>query len=210
MAASPIAQKAARHLGEADPKLKGLIWRVGVWDIDWSPGGFHALARAIIYQQISGAAGNSIYRKTRKVAGTRGFPPAQWFVGASDEQLRSGGLSPQKIGYLRDLSRRVVDGEIDFTRFRHLTDEKIIEELTEVKGIGRWTAQMYLLFHMRRPDVLPTGDLGLRKGVQRVYGYGSLPSEKTVLRHGNRWHPYCSWGTYYMWRSLDAEKLNGA
>jgi DNA-3-methyladenine glycosylase II len=190
-------------LDAADPILGKLIQRVGVHDIDWSPAGFSALARSIIFQQISWAAGNSICRRVREVAGKRGFPPATWFLQASTKELRKAGLSPQKTGYLRDLARRVVDGEIVFSRMRYLTDEEVIEELTRVHGIGRWTAQMYLLFNMRRPDVLPSGDLGVRKGVQRVYGYRSLPSEHTVQRHGERWHPYCSWGTYYMWRSLD-------
>jgi DNA-3-methyladenine glycosylase II len=206
MPASAFARKVACHLSAADPKLAELIGQVGVWDIDWSPGGFTALARSIIFQQISGAAGLSICRKTREVAGTKGFPPASWFLKASTDELRSGGLSPQKIGYLRDLSRRVVDGEITFSRLPSLPDDEVIEELSRVHGIGRWTAQMYLLFHMRRPDVLPTGDLGLRKGVRRVYGYRSLPSEQTVQRHGELWRPYRSWGTYYMWRSLDAEE----
>lgn len=203
MATSPLARRIARHLSNVDPTLGRLIKQVGVHDILQSPGGFAALASAIIYQQISGAAGDSIYRKTCKAGGTGGFPKASWFVSAPTEKLRSAGLSPQKMGYLRDLSKRVVGGELNFAKLRYLDDEEVIEDLTRVHGVGRWTAQMYLLFHMGRPNVLPTGDLGVRKGVQRVYGYRSLPSEATVRRHGTKWDPYCSWGSYYMWRSLE-------
>lgn len=190
-------------MGTADPVLRDLIQRVGVRDIEQSPGGFSALARSIIFQQISGAAGESIYRHTRQVAGTRGFPPPSWFLEAPTEKLRKGGLSPQKIAYLRDLAGRVVNRELDFPRLRSLEDEAVIAELTQVHGVGRWTAQMYLLFHLGRPNILPTGDLGVRKGVQRIYGYRTLPAERTVERHASKWQPYCSWASYYLWRSLE-------
>lgn len=203
MAPSPTARAAARHLAAADPLLGKFIQRVGVRDIDQSPGGFPALARSIIFQQISGAAGTSILRRTREMARTRGFPSPAWFLQTPLADLRGAGLSPQKIGYLRDLAQRVAGGEIHFPRLRHLPDEEVIGELTRIHGVGRWTAQMYLLFHLGRPDVLPTGDLGVRKGVQRIYGYRSLPAERTVERHGAKWRPYCSWGSYYMWRSQE-------
>lgn len=193
----------ARHLAKADPVMAGVIRRVGIHSPPIRPSGFPALARAIIYQQISGAAGTAILRKIQRTAGTRSMPPPKWFLGSSDRTLRSAGVSPQKMRYLRDLASHVVDRRIDFHRFPRMTDEEITEHVCAVHGIGQWTAQMYLLFSLGRPDVLPTGDLGVRKAVRAAYGYRSLPAESTIERIGRRWAPYRSHATYYLWRSLE-------
>ncbi|HUZ80380.1 MAG TPA: DNA-3-methyladenine glycosylase 2 family protein [Thermoplasmata archaeon] len=200
---APSSRSIARHLGRSDPVMAGIIRRVGLHEPPVRPSGFPALARAIIYQQISGAAGASILRKIQRTAGTRAMPPPRWFLASSDATLRSAGISPQKIRYLRDLASHVVDRRIDFHRFPRMTDEEITEHVSAVHGIGRWTAQMFLLFSLGRPDVLPTGDLGVRRAVQLSYGYRALPAERTVERIGRPWAPWRSHATYYLWRSLE-------
>ena len=204
MGATP--RSIARYLSTSDPVMARLIRRVGVHEVPVRPSGFLALARAIVFQQISGAAGASILRKVRRTAGTRGMPPPRWFLECSDTTLRSAGLSPQKVGYLRDLAAHVLDRRIDFRRFPRMTDEEITDHVTAVHGIGRWTAQMYLIFSLGRPDVLPTGALGVRKAVQAAYGYRVLPAEATVERVGRPWAPWRSHASYYLWRSLDSTK----
>jgi DNA-3-methyladenine glycosylase II len=200
---APSPGSIARYLARSDPVLAGIIRRVGLHEPPVRPSGFAALARAIVYQQISGAAGASILRKVRRAAGTREMPPPRWFLTSTDTTLRSAGLSPQKIRYLRDLAVHVLDRRIDFHRFPRMTDAEITEHLSAVQGIGRWTAQMFLLFSLGRPDVLPTGDLGVRRAVQRSYGYRGLPAESTVQRIGRPWAPWRSHATYYLWRSLE-------
>jgi DNA-3-methyladenine glycosylase II len=158
--------------------------------------------RAIVFQQISGAAGDSILRRVRKAHGGRGFPKPEWFLGASTETLKAAGLSPQKRGYVTDLARHVSSGRLDFARLRQAPDEEVVESLTEVRGIGQWTAQMYLIFSLQRPDILPTGDLGVRKAVGRAWGFKTLPAERTVERIGRKWAPYRSHASFYLWQSL--------
>ena len=204
-----VAQRAASHLSKSDPVLKEVIAKLGVQSPRKGRAGFEGIATAIVYQQISGAAGNAIVRRLNESAGTRGFPPAPWFVSASDERLRGCGLSPQKLAYLRDLSSRVTKGSLDFGRLPRLGDEEVIEALTEVHGVGRWTAEMYLIFALRRPDVLPVDDLGVQKGAAHVYAYRSLPSRRTILRLGARWRPYRSFATHYLWQSLQRPAWSG-
>jgi DNA-3-methyladenine glycosylase II len=191
-------------LARSDPYLSAVIRHVGALPLPRRPGGFRALARSIIYQQISGAAGAAIVRRLESADGAGGrFPGPEWFLGATPFQLRAAGLSPQKIAYMKDLARRVVGGELDFDDLRHRTDEEVIARLGEVHGVGRWTAQMYLLFHLRRPDVWPIGDLGVRKAVQRMRGMAGLPSDRTMERVGRPWRPYRSYAAFYLWRSLE-------
>lgn len=164
--------------------------------------GFAALARAIIFQQISGQAGASIVRRLEASYGKRGFPTAEWFQQASTETLRAAGVSPQKTSYLRDLATRVGDGRLDLRRLSRRSDAEVLQELTAVRGIGVWTAQMYLIFALHRPDVMPSGDLGLRKAVGKAWGYRRVPAPRTVERHARAWYPYRSHAAYYLWRSL--------
>jgi DNA-3-methyladenine glycosylase II len=195
-------REVARHLERVDPRLSSILREVGPTAPPRRPGGFPALVRAIIYQQVSGAAGDAILRKVRATASGSGGPTPEWFRDSPIETLRGAGLSSQKSAYLRDLAARVLDGRLSFADLRRASDEEVVETLSEVHGIGRWTAQMYLLFNLGRPDVLPTGDLGLRKAVQRWYGFSRLPAERTVERVGRVWAPYRSHATYYLWRSL--------
>lgn len=171
--------------------------------------GFEALAEAIIYQQISGAAGDAILRRLRRSAGARRCPPARWFLKAGEVKLRACGLSPQKLGYLQDLARRVEEHALDLRALADHDDEQAIAALTEVHGIGRWTAEMYLIFALRRPDVLPVDDLGVKKAIARVYGFRELPSRRTMLRLGEPWRPYRSYATHYLWRSLGRPGWSG-
>ncbi|MCI4345725.1 MAG: DNA-3-methyladenine glycosylase 2 family protein [Thermoplasmata archaeon] len=198
----PTPRAIAQALSRADPALARIIAKVGVQRPPQSPGGFPALLRSIVFQQISGAAGTAILRKVRAEYGGK-TPPARWFLEADTATLRRAGLSPQKIRYLKDLAGRVNTGALQFPRLRRLPDGAVVTELTEVLGIGEWTAHMYLLFHLDRPDVLPTGDLGLRKAVQQAYAKRSLPSPVTVARIGRRWSPWRSHATFYLWRSLE-------
>jgi DNA-3-methyladenine glycosylase II len=197
------AQQIAGHLSRSDPVIAGLIRRGGPVELPSRGAGFPTLARAIIFQQISGAAGTAILRRLRAAHGGPKFPRAKWFQSAPTSTLRAAGVSPQKIRYLRDLSARVLDGRLDLRRVPRQTDAQVIEELTEVLGIGLWTAQMYLIFSLHRPDVIPSGDLGVRKAVGTAWGYRTVPAERTVERHARRWAPYRSHAAYYLWRSLN-------
>lgn len=205
MTARPTTSEIARSLSRSDPVLRRLIRRTGPHPLPRGPKGFPALVRAIIYQQISGAAGDAIVRKIVAAHGRPGLPPAEWFLGRSDGDLRACGISPQKLRYLRDLSAQTLDGRLDFARLPRASDEEVIEHLTGVLGIGRWTAQMYLIFAMNRQDVLPTGYLGVQKAVQRAWGFKSLPAPRTMERLGRRWAPYRSHASYYLWRSLEVD-----
>lgn len=200
---------ALQHLSKVDPVLAEAIRAFGPQGPRRGTRGFEGVASAIVYQQISGAAGDAIVRRLRERAGARSFPAAGWFSSTPDATLRACGLSPQKLSYLRDLSRRVVEGELDFGSLESIQDEEVVEKLTQVHGIGRWTAEMYLIFALRRPDVLPVDDLGVRKGAQHLYGFRSLPARGTVLRLGERWRPYRSYATHYLWRSLERPAWEG-
>lgn len=198
------ADKVARHLSGADPVLAGLIRTVGARELPSRGTGFATLARAIIYQQISGAAGDAILRRLRRAHGGPGFPPARWFLHVPARTLRAAGVSPQKTRYLRDLSRQVHSGRLRLRRLPRLSDAEVVEALTAVQGIGLWTAQMYLIFALHRPDVCPSGDLGVRKAVGRAWKYRGLPAPRTVERHARAWRPYRSHAALYLWRSLEA------
>jgi DNA-3-methyladenine glycosylase II len=194
----------ARQLSRSDPVLARLIRGVGPAALPSRGAGFPVLARAILFQQISGAAGAAILRRLRALHGGPRFPPPQWFLGVPVKELRAAGVSPQKVRYLKDLAARVVDGRLDLRRLARQPDSRVVEELTAVLGIGRWTAHMYLIFSLHRPDVMPSGDLGIRKAVGKAWGYRNLPAEATVERHGRQWAPYRSHAAYYLWRSLDS------
>jgi DNA-3-methyladenine glycosylase II len=198
------AKEIAQYLSRSDPVLAQLIRSWGPTDLPSRGEGFPILAQSILFQQISGAAGAAILRRLRKTHGGPTFPPPEWFLSVSTPALRDAGVSPQKMRYLRDLAARVVDGRLELRRLSQQPDPQVIEELTAVLGIGVWTAQMYLIFSLHRPDVIPSGDLGIRKAVGKAWGYRTLPAESTVERHARRWTPYRSHAAYYLWRSLDS------
>jgi DNA-3-methyladenine glycosylase II len=195
---------ALSYLRRVDPVLAQIIRQVGGPPPPPRRTGTHydALVRSIIYQQLSGKAAGTIHRRFRELYPNR-KPKAQLVLGTSDEALRGAGLSRQKIGYLRDLSARVADGSLPLAHLGRLSDDEIIEHLVQVKGIGRWTVHMFLMFRLGRPDVLPELDLGIQNAMQRAYGLKARPKPKDVLRLGEKWRPHATTACWYMWRSLE-------
>jgi DNA-3-methyladenine glycosylase II len=194
---------AVRHLKRADPRLAAVIERVGPCRLEVRSEGTHFeyLLRSIVYQQLSGKAAATIHGRVVTLLG--GAPTPQAILATTDEAFRAAGLSRQKTGYARDLARQAVAGAIPFARIEKLDDDAIIEALSSIKGVGRWTAQMFLMFRLGRPNVLPAEDLGVRKGVQLTYRTRGLPPPKRVLALGRSWSPYATVASWYMWRLLD-------
>jgi DNA-3-methyladenine glycosylase II len=195
---------AVRALKRADPVLATLIEQVGTCRYAAITEGthFHALTRSIVYQQLSGKAAGTIFGRFNALyAG--GTPSPESVVDSSDEQLRGVGLSRQKIGYLRDLSARFTSGSLPLDQIDQMTDGDVITHLVQVKGIGRWTAQMFLMFRLGRPDVLPELDLGIQTAIQRAYRKRKRPTPTQVLAIGKKWSPYRTIASWYLWRSLD-------
>jgi DNA-3-methyladenine glycosylase II len=195
-------RRAERHLAAADPVLARLIEAVGPCRLHphRGVGPFGYLVRAILSQQISGAAARAVAERLRSRFGWPLRP--EHLLGASDEELRACGLSRQKAGYLRDLASRACNG-LPLERLSRLTDERVIETLTVVKGIGRWTAEMYLMFRLGRPDVLPLDDLGIRSAMRRAYRMRALPDKDRMRRTATPWRPYRTVACWYLWRSLE-------
>lgn len=195
---------AVRHLKRADPTLAGVIERIGPCRFAPRVEGTHfdALVRSIIYQQLSGKAAATIHGRVIEHFGGRHPTPGD-LLGASEPALRAVGLSRQKLGYLRSLAAHVDDGSLPLDTLDELDDEALIARLVQVKGIGRWTAQMFLIFRLGRPDVLPELDLAIQKGIQRAYGLRRLPTPERVRRIGAPWAPYRSIASWYLWRTLD-------
>ncbi len=201
---SATARKAVAHLKKVDPVMSEVIEKVGSYK-GWQPSGgthFDAVARSIVFQQLSGKAASTIHGRFHGLYGGRPPLPAE-LATTSDEQLRGVGLSRQKSAYLKDLGARVASGEIPIETLHELTDEEIISALTQVKGIGRWTAQMFLMFRLGRLDVLPDLDLGIQKGIQRAYRLRKLPPPERVKKVGAKWAPYRTVASWYLWRLLD-------
>ncbi len=192
------------YLKRADPILARVIGRVGPCRFEPRAKGthFHALLRSIVYQQLSGKAASTILDRVLSLYGGRYPRPAQ-LLETTEEALRQAGLSRQKLAYLRDLAAKVDSGEVPLARVRRLADEEIITHLTHVKGIGRWTAQMFLMFRLGRPDVLPELDLGIQTAIERAYNLPQRPLPKDVLRIGERWRPHATIASWYLWRSLE-------
>ncbi|MDZ7841739.1 MAG: DNA-3-methyladenine glycosylase 2 family protein [Gammaproteobacteria bacterium] len=201
------AAEAVRHLRSRDRELARLIKRVGAFELRGHsyPTPFHALFSAIISQQLSGKAAHSIYQRTRTLF-PRGRITVPAVLGARPDALREAGLSRAKIAAVHDLAAKYADGMLpDARRMRALSDDEIVDALTGVRGVGRWTVEMLLIFHLGRPDVLPVGDLGVRKGFRNTYRRRELPTEKQLTAHGERWRPYRSVAAWYMWRAADLE-----
>ena len=195
---------AVAHLRRVDPVLAGIIDRVGTCRLEAHRTGTHydALVRSIVFQQLSGKAASTILRRFCELYPKK-RPRAEHVLKTKDRAMRGAGLSRQKIGYLRDLSARVADRSLPLAHLGRLSDDAIIEHLVQVKGIGRWTVQMFLIFRLGRPDVLPELDLGVQNAIQRAYGLAKRPSPKEVLAMGEKWHPYASVASWYLWRSLE-------
>lgn len=202
MATTPPAfLKAQRHLGRRDAVMRRLIKAVGPCRLEPRPDRFYALVRSIISQQISTKAASSITGRLEVTLGKRGICPES-ILHTSEEALRSAGLSAGKIRALLDLATKVHEGEVPLDTIHELTDEEVIETLIPVRGIGRWTAEMFLIFSLGRLDVLPVDDLGLRVGVQRHYQLPERPGKVEITAIAEPWRPFRSVATWYLWRSL--------
>jgi DNA-3-methyladenine glycosylase II len=201
---STLYRKALLHLKKADPVLARVIDQVGRYRGWPSPEGTHfdAVCRSIVFQQLSGKAAGTIHGRFQGLYGGRTPLPAE-LVGTSDEKLREIGLSRQKSAYLKDLATRVIAGDVPIETLHELEDEQIITALTRVKGVGRWTAQMFLMFRLGRPDVLPDLDLGIQKGIQKAYKLRKLPTPDRVKKIGAKWAPYRTVASWYLWRLID-------
>ena len=198
-------RNAVNHLKKCDPVLRAIIERVGPFRMEYGPAEFHSLAEAIVYQQLNGRAAVTIFNRFAALAGEPLTPAG--ILKLTDEQLRSVGLSKQKSAYLKDLAAKTASGQLDFARLPELSDEEVIEHLTQVKGIGVWTAHMFLMFSLRRPNVLPTGDYGVQMAVKKHYKKRKLPKPKDMEKIARAWEPYRSVACWYMWRSLDIKTL---
>ncbi len=223
-------RKAITHLKKSDPILRAIIERIGPCHMRYSPPEFHRLAESIVYQQLNGNAAATIFSRLVALAGDPLTP--QGILALSDSQLRSVGLSKQKSEYLKDLSAKTADGTLDFSRLHELPDAEVIAHLTQVKGIGIWTAQMFLMFTLKRANVLPTGDFAIRMAIFKHYldtkrskaiqpvstGKKSaakkapkrkikLPSPEQMEKVAKRWEPYRSVACWYLWQSLDTKTL---
>ena len=194
--------EAVRYLSRIDPVMGRLIRGAGPYALPirslHNP--FEDLARNIIFQQLHGRAAAAIHERVVGLFGKKKLDP-QDILESADEPLRGAGLSGAKLAALKDLARKTLDGRVPtLARLRRMQDEEIIERLTEVRGIGRWTVEMLLIFRLGRPDVLPTGDLAVVKGFSMVYGRKELPKPKEVLHYGERWRPFRSVASWYLWR----------
>ena len=198
------ARRAIAHLTDADPVLGEVIRRVGPFRLSRRTEGTHfdAVCRSIIYQQLSGKAAATIHSRVLTLYGGR-CPLPQELAETADEQLRGVGLSRQKLSYLKDLASRVASNELSIDTLHELADEDVIDTLVRVKGVGRWTAQMFLMFRLGRPDVLPELDLGIQNAIRRVYRLRKRPLPERVLRIGAGWAPYRTVASWYLWRSLE-------
>ncbi|MBI4875083.1 MAG: DNA-3-methyladenine glycosylase 2 family protein [Acidobacteria bacterium] len=194
-------RKAILHLKRADPLLKALVERIGPYAQQMAPADFPALARSIVYQQLNGKAASTIYGRLE--AAVRGRVTPRTVLKLTEDRMRELGLSKQKTSYIRDLAQTTISREVDFRTLPAMPDEVVIASLTAVRGIGVWTAQMFLIFALGRPDVLPTADLGIRAAMKNLYGLAELPKPAEMERIAAPWRPYCSVACWYLWRSLD-------
>jgi DNA-3-methyladenine glycosylase II len=198
-------RKAINHLKNADPVLRDIIERVGAYRIEYGEPVFHSLAEAIVYQQLNGKAAFTIFKRFAALAGEPLTP--EGILKLTDAQMRGAGLSKQKTSYLRDLAERTKRGELNFANLANLPDEAVIEQLTQVKGIGVWTAHMFLMFSLRRPNVLPTGDFGVKMAIKRHYRKRKPPDPKQMEKIAKCWEPFRSVACWYLWRSLDIKTV---
>jgi DNA-3-methyladenine glycosylase II len=191
-----------KYLSKADPQLAGVIKTVGKYSIKIRTNAFQSLVESIIYQQLAGSAANIIYTRFIKYYNNVMPKPIQ-IISTSDIELKSKiGLSSNKVQYLKDLSTKVEQGKINLELLSTMSDEEVIAELTLVKGIGRWTAEMFLIFCLGRPDILPVTDLGIRKAVHKLYSLPELPKPAELLAISQPWRPHRTVASWYLWKSL--------
>jgi DNA-3-methyladenine glycosylase II len=218
-------RKAVNHLKKSDPVMRAIIERVGPCRMQFGTPEFHSLAEAIVYQQLHGRAAETIFKRLAALAGEPLTP--EGILKLTDKQMRGAGLSKQKSAYLKDLAAKTSSGLLDFPRLPQLPDVEVVEHLTQVKGIGVWTAQMFLMFTLKRENVLPTGDLGVRLAMYKHYLEGQrartkkksgaakkgrkrkikLPSPEQMEKIAKGWEPYRSVACWYLWKSMDTKTL---
>lgn len=205
-----MSAKARKHLAASDPTMAALMERVGKIDIatrlkrrseERPADAYGALLRAIVGQQLSTKAARTIYGRVLEIF-DGSTPSPEQLLEADEADLRAAGLSGRKVEYVRDLATHVISGELELDRLGQLEDEQVIEEIVAVRGLGVWTAEMFLLFHLERPDVLSGGDLGIRKAIQVAYGLEEMPTPTRVLEIGEPWRPQRSLASLYLWESL--------
>ena len=195
-------RKASTHLRDADPRLAAVVSRIGPCRIQFTEPTFPELARAIVYQQLNGKAAASIHARFAAACGRSGVTPRA-VIRLDVAGLRAAGISPQKASYLLDLAARTSSKRLNFEGLSSLDDSGVIEQLTQVKGVGVWTAHMFLMFSLRRPNILPVGDYGVRAAVQKLYGLPELPKAPEIERIATPWRPWCTVASWYLWRSLE-------
>jgi len=198
-------RKAINHLKKSDPVLSAIIEKVGPCKIEYGDPSFASLAEAIVYQQLNGKAALTIFNRFADLAG-RPLTP-QGILKLTEPQMRSAGLSKQKLSYIRSLAELTHSGELDFARLPDMPDDEVIAHLTEVKGVGTWTAQMFLMFSLRRPDVLPTGDFGIQTAIRKYYRKRKMPRPAEMEKIAKPWSPYRTFACWYLWKSLDTKTL---
>jgi len=198
-------KKAVFHLKKSDPVMRAIIESVGPCRMEYGEPTFHSLAESIIYQQLNGKAAETIFKRFTDAAGTPLTP--EGILKLTEQQMRAVGLSKQKSSYLRDLAQKTQSGSLNFEKLADMTEADIIAHLTQVKGIGVWTAHMFLMFTMRRPDVLPTGDYGIQVAMKKHYRKRKLPKPKDMEKIAKAWSPYRSVACWYLWRSLDIKTI---
>jgi DNA-3-methyladenine glycosylase II len=194
--------KALNHLKKSDPVMAAIIERVGAYKIEYREPVFQTLVRSIVYQQLHGKAALTIFTRLKDASKADPITPES-ILKLRPQRMRKLGLSQQKMSYIRELARMTRDGDVNFEGCSALENEAVIEHLTRVKGIGVWTVHMFLIFALRRHDVLPTGDLGVRAAMKKAYGLDELPKPDEMERIAAAWRPYCSVASWYLWRSLD-------
>jgi len=194
-------KQAIHHLSTSDPVLSAIIQRVGDYGIRFRPPDFETLVKSIVFQQLSGRVATVIF--DRLSAAVKGVVTPETVLKLRPARMRSLGLSTQKTAYIRDLARHTRDGKLVFEELPALPDDEVILRLTQVKGIGVWTAHMFLIFALQRTDVLPTGDLGIRNAIRKAYNLEALPTPDEMEQMADRWRPYCSVASWYLWRSLE-------
>jgi DNA-3-methyladenine glycosylase II len=198
-------RKAINHLKKSDPILAAIIKRVGPFRMEYGEPTFHSLAEAILYQQLNGKAAVTIFNRFTDLSG-KPLTPAG-ILKLSDTEMRGVGLSKQKTAYLRDLSEKTQSGLVNFERLAQMSEAEVIEHLTQVKGVGVWTAHMFLMFTLRRPDILPTGDYGVQAAIKKHYKKRKWLKPDIMEKIAKPWVPYRSIACWYLWKSLDVKTM---
>ena len=188
------------HL-KKDRRLSKVIDKIGNYEIKITRNRYESLVEAIITQQLSGSAAKSISTRFRSLYNTR-FPKPIDVTNTPNSKLRKTGLSKMKVDYIKEISKKIVSKELQLEKLPKLSDDEIVEELTKIRGVGKWTAEMFLIFTLGRMDVLPIGDLGLKKGIQKLHSLNELPSDEKMLKIAEKWRPYRTVATWYLWKSL--------